>query len=182
MAVRYHYLALEDDHRLVVDWFASLTHEMVVDDRSDRRLLYFRSMAKDPLPQGGTINQKTAPFVFIEKPQIRRGTLRTDSEVYFSATPLKAQFPELHKISTGFLKWLRQYDLVFSNEHADQPEWRYYLEGGIQNYASELYALPGAMAALRKGQYFIHHRDSDGLLSTLSKALALRGYKTENEN
>ena len=179
MAVRYHYLALQDDYELVVDWFASLTHEISVDERSDRRLLYFRSMAKEPLPLHGEINQKATPFVFIEKPQIKLGTLRTDSEVYFSATPLKAQFPELQKISTGFLKWLRQYDLVFSREHADQSEWKYYLEGGIQNFTSELYALPSAMAALRKGQYFVHLRDSDGLLNTLSKTLALRGYKTE---
>ena len=43
----------------------------------------------------------------------------------------------------------------------------------------ELYALPKAMAALRAGQYFVHHRGTDGQLDVLAKSLRLRGYHVE---
>ena len=136
-------------------------------------------MAKVPLPLGGPVKQESTPFVFIEKPQIKLGTIYTDAEVVFSPTPLRSQFPELYKISAGFKKWLRDFELVFSQKDPANSELKYYLEGGIQNFDEELFALPEAAAALRRGQYFVHHRDSDAQLSTLSKTLALRGYKTE---
>jgi len=60
-----------------------------------------------------------------------------------------------------FAKWLKQFDLVFARKKDITPEWSYYLEGGIQNFSEKLYALPDAMAALRKGRYFVHHRAND---------------------
>src|SRR5262245_61460465 len=179
MAVRYHYLAVEEDHQLVVDWFSELPDEVTVDERSDRRLLYFRTMAARPLPLDEPVDQEKTPFVFIEKPQKKRGTLWTNAEVYFSATPLKPQFPGLQKISQSFAKWLRQFDLVFSQKNPAQSEWRYFLEAGIQSFADQLYALPAAMTALRSGQYFVHHRASPGQLDVLAKSLRLRGYHVE---
>src|SRR6185503_16471408 len=107
MAVRYHYLALEEDHQLVVDWFSALPADVTVDDRTNRRLLYFRAMAAHPLPLDGTVDQEKTPFVFIEKPQKKLGILWTDVEVYFSPTPLKSQFPVLQKISQSFARWIR---------------------------------------------------------------------------
>jgi hypothetical protein len=179
MAVRYTYLALEEDHRLVVDWFSALPDEVTLSERPDRLLLYYRAMAARPLPMDDTVNQEQTPLVFIEKPQKKRGTLWTDAEVYFSPTPLKPQFPALQRISESFAKWLRQFDVVFAQKHAAQSEWKYYLEAGIQNFDAELYALPRAMAALRAGQYFVHHRASSGELDVLAKSLRLRGYHVE---
>jgi len=179
MAVRYTYLALDEDHQAVADWFSALPHEVTVSDRPDRLLFYFRSMATRPLPVEDQIDQEKTPLVFIEKPQKKRGTLWTDAEVYFTPTPLKPQFPALQKISQSFAKWLREFDLVFSQKNAVQSEWRYFLEGGIQNFDAELRALPRAMAALRAGQYFVHHRVSAGQLDTLAKTLRLRGYHVE---
>ena len=182
MAVRYHYLALEQDHQLVVDWFSALPDEVTVDDRPDRRLLYFRAMAAHPLPLDRAVDQEKTPFVFIEKPQRKRGTLWTDAEVHFSPTPLKSQFPGLQKISQSFADWIQQFDLVFSQKNTAQGEWLYFLEAGIQNYCAELYALPKAMAALRAGQYFVHHRASEDQLDVLAKSLRLRGYQSEQRN
>jgi hypothetical protein len=122
------------------------------------------------------LNQDKTPLVFIIKPRIRRGTLWTDSEVVFTPNPLKPQFPALQKINSSFAKWMRGFDLVFSQKNAAQSEWLYYLEGGIQNYDDELFALPKAMAALRSGQYFIHHGASERQLDLLGKSLRLRGY------
>ncbi|MCX6955961.1 MAG: hypothetical protein NTV51_27800 [Verrucomicrobia bacterium] len=179
MAVRYSYLALEEDHRLVAEWFSALPEEVTVSDGPDRVLFYFHAMATKPLPTDGTIDQQTTPLVFVEKPRKKRGTLWTDAEVYFTPSPLKRQFPTLGKISQSFEKWLRGFDLVFAQKNAAQSKWTYYLEAGIQNYCEEVYALPEAMAALRSGQYFVHHRASAGALDTLARSLRLRGYHAE---
>ncbi len=134
-----------------------------------------------PLPLDIEIDQEKTPFVFIEKPQRRLGTLWTNSEVYFSATPLKQQFPALQKISNAFGKWLQQFELVFTQKESEKFDLKYYLEAGIQNYSEEVYALPHALAALRAGQYFVSNRASSSHLSTLAKTLRLRGYQTEPE-
>lgn len=182
MAVRYTYLALEKDHQLVVDWFSAIPDEVSVSDRVDRLLYYYRSMTAIPLPLNDKIDQEKTPLVFVEKPQRRLGTLWTNAEVFFTPTPLRSQFPGLQKISRSFAKWLNQFDLVYSQNNPVQSEWNYFLEAGIQNFAEELYALPHAMAALRAGQYFVHHRANSAQLNLLAKSLQLRGYPIEMPN
>lgn len=178
MPARYSYLALEDDHRLVTDWFSALPDEVTVSDRADRRLIYFRAMATRPLSADEMIDQEKTPFVFIQRPQKKRGTLWSDAEVYFTPSPFR-QFPALQRISRSFSAWIQQFDLVFTQTGAGSCEWGYYLEAGIQSYAGKLYALPSAMAALRSGQYFVHHRSTDGQFDVLAKRLRLRGYHVE---
>ncbi len=177
MAVRYTFLALEDDHQLVADWFSALPDEKTVNDRADRVLFYFRALGTRPLQEN--IDPEKTPLVWIAKPQKIRGTLWTDAEVLFTPTPLKPQFPALQKVSQAFAKWLQQFDLIFSQKNAAQSEWKYYLEGGIQNFDAKLYALPRALAALQAGQYFVHRRASSTLLDVLAKSLRLRGYNVE---
>jgi hypothetical protein len=179
MPATYHYLALNTDHQMVVDWFKSLPHEVTVDERADRILLYFRAMAKQSLPLNGTVDQKKSPLVFIQAPTRRRGTLWTSAEVCFSPQPFRSQFPKLHSVSRAFSEWLGRFDMVFSLVDPQISEWDYYLEGGIRNFSDKVFALPEAMRALRSGQYFVHFRDSDSRMSTLAKTLALRGYNTE---
>ena len=58
--------------------------ETTVNDRADRRLIYFRSMATQPLPSDDKIDQEKTPLVFIQKPQKKRGTLWSDAEVDFT--------------------------------------------------------------------------------------------------
>jgi hypothetical protein len=179
MSVKYSYLALEDDHRLVAEWFAGLDEEKTVNDRSDRLLLYFRGMAKVPLPVAVEVDQDSTPLVFIVKPQRVRGTLWTDAEVLFRPTPLRPQFPALDKISRKFAKWIKQFELVFSQKNAEKSDWKYYLEAGIQNFDEELYALPKAYAALQSGQYFVHYRASLHQIDVLAKSLRLREYHVD---
>jgi len=175
MTTRYTYLAMENDHQLVADWFAALDEETSINDRADRTVYYFRALANEPLPVAENIDQKKTPLVFVVKPQRYRGSLWTDAEVLFTPTPLKSQFPKLHKINQSFAKWLKQFDLVFSQKSGGPTEWNYYLEAGIQNYDAELYALPSAMQALRSGQYFVHHQANSAQLDTLAQAVRLRG-------
>ena len=179
MAVTYSFLALKDDYQLIVDWFTAIEAEKAINDRADRLLFYFRSMAKEPLPQASEIDQERTPFVFITKPRQLRGTLWTDAEVHFTPTPLRPQFPALQKVSQDFAKWLKQFELVFSQKNSEKSDWKYYLEAGIQNFDKELYALPQAYAALQSGQYFVHHRASHGQLDVLAKTLRLREYHVD---
>ena len=66
------------------------------------------------------------------------------------------------------------YERVF-----DRPgrsgEWDYYLEGGLRNLDTPIFALPTAMAALRNGQYFASHDANDFVLDRLVRSLKLRG-------
>jgi len=179
MSVRYTYLALEEDHQLISNWFSNLSDEMTVSEQSDRIIYYFRAMATRPLPNADEIDQDITPLVLLTKPRQRRGTLWTDSEVLFTPTPLKPQFPRLNKISQSFSKWLKQFDLVFSHQPTFKPEWNYYLEAGIRNVDNDIYALPMAMHALRSGQYFVHHLANEIVLDTLAKKLLLREYYTD---
>ena len=79
MAARYTYLAMEDDHQLVADWFAALDEETSINDRPGRTVYYFRALANEPLPVAENIDQKKTPLVFVVKPQRRRGSLCTDA-------------------------------------------------------------------------------------------------------
>ena len=181
MAARYSYLALEDDQKLVTEWFAALDTEMTVNERDDRTVYYFRALAKHPLPRIDEIDQEKTPLVFVVPPMRLRGTLWSDAEVLFTPTSLREQFPILEKIRSSFAKWLKEFDLIYSPRSGVASEWNYYLEAGIQNFATEVYALPGAMAALRSGQYFVHHRATPGVLDVLAKSLRLRGYPVEDD-
>jgi hypothetical protein len=67
----------------------------------------------------------------------------------------------------------------WAKKSGSPSDWNYYLEGGIQNSDAELFALPQAREALRHGQYFVHCRDNEIRLQTVSKALRLRGYDVE---
>jgi len=174
---RFSYLALEDDFKLLTAWFAEVPHEVTVNERSDRLIYYYRGLAKQALTADA--EQSKSPLVFIMKPQKRRRTLWTDGEVLFTPTPFRRQFPALHRTCQSFAGWLRSFDLVFGQKSGSPFAWNYYLEGGIQNSDAELFALPRAMEALRQGQYFVHYRDSQARLETLSKALRLRGYDVE---
>ncbi len=158
MSVRYTYLALEDDHKVIFDWFDAREGGKGISDRPDRLVLYFRDLAIEPLPREGEVDQDKTPLVWIVKPQKRMRTLWTDAEVLFTPTPLKPQFPALQKVSQAFAKWLQQFSVVYSQKNKTASGWEYYLEAGIQNADPVLYALPQAMEALRKGLYFVHHR------------------------
>lgn len=177
MAVRYRFLASERDHQLVIDWFSALEHEMTVQAHPDGTWFYFRAMATQALPDAQQIDQQTTPLVWVSTPRKRQGLLWTDAEVCFTATALKSQFPQLHRIALAFATCLKQFDLVFSCKDEVTPSWNYYLEGGIQHASDNLYALPQAMDALRGGRYFVSHGANDAVVDTVTKALRLRGYE-----
>jgi len=177
MVQRFSYLALEDDFKLLTEWFGKVPQEVAVNEHPDRLIYYYRGLARQALT--ADIDQSKSPLVFVMKPQKRRRTLWTDGEVVFTPTPFRRQFPALYRICQSFSDWLRSFDLVFGQTAGSPSAWNYYLEGGIRNSDVELFALPQAMEALRKGQYFVHYRDNHHRLETIAKTLRLRGYEVE---
>jgi len=177
MAERFSFLALEDDFKLIAAWFGKIPHEVDVNERPDRLIYYYRGLAKQTLTPD--VDQSKAPLVFVIKPQKRRRTLWTDGEVLFTPTPFRRQFPALYQTCQSFAEWLKSFDLVFGQKSGSPSDWNYYLEGGIRNSDAELFALPQAREALRHGQYFVHYRDNEIRLQTVSKALRLRGYDVD---
>lgn len=85
------------------------------------------------------------------------------------------KFPQLVEVNRKFIKWLKQYNLVFTRKADHDNRFDYFLEGSIRNWDSDVYALPLAFDALGKGKYFVNHDDDGHLLDTLCKQLKLRG-------
>jgi len=158
MSVTYCYLAMESECGAVLDWFRKVVGppRIVATDRGVA--MYFENLGS-LVGFPGPIDSKSSPIVTVFVPRRRRGVLLTAGEVHFLATHLRKQFPALDGISQDFGRWLRQFDCVFSR--SSRPgEWDYFLEGSLRNFDSEIRALPGAMAALRGGQYFVADDDT----------------------
>jgi hypothetical protein len=64
---------------------------------------------------------------------------------------------------------------VYSPRPSGPRNWLYYLEGSVRNFDGDIFALPDAMQALARGQYFVAEEDKGDRLDKLCKALRLRG-------
>ena len=169
-------LATEADTEIVLRWFRERPAAPDFVEHPRGWTLYFRTLG--PLvrmpdePQ--KIDVSRSPVVNIFAPRRRRGVLLTAMEVHFLTT--LSHFPAMGAINRAFHRWLGQAERVYSAKpSAALSDWDYYLEGSIRNFAEEVFALPSAMEALRKGQYFVTDRESDVLIDKLCKSLRLRG-------
>jgi hypothetical protein len=173
MSVSLHFLAIDDEWELVLDWLRALPHDLAWSPRENGQVVFFRDLGTLPLPPA-QVDQSKTPLVWITTPRPLRGVLWTTGEVTFTPSPLRKLFPKLHGVSKAFQTWLQQFPLVFSCRTPQASEHLYYLEGQIQNRDLQLYALPRAFAALKNGQYFVHHDNTDRTVNDLCKALKLR--------
>jgi hypothetical protein len=126
------------------------------------------STSKNSVPWSGF------PIVTIVLPQVRRGVLWTIGEVHFRSTPLRKQFPALHKINGAFSKWLSAFECVYSNQRSENL-YSYYFEGSVQNLDAPIFALQSGLEALKKERYFVSHMDNPSRLDSICKRLRLRG-------
>jgi hypothetical protein len=169
MGTTLRYLAVGDDQQTVLDWFRVL-------DQPPAEIPLARGIGLHFVRLGPLIGIPTdardSPVVTVFPPRRRRGVLWTVGEVHFLSP--SGRFRELDGIKRAFRGWLAQYPCVFDRKGAGS-EWHYFLEGSIKNYDPPVFALPGAMAALRAGQYFVCDDDPAGVIDPLCKALRLRG-------
>jgi len=173
MGSTFRYLALRDDQDLVLNWFRALEPPPSEVPTERAIALHFESLGSLHDEQGN-VDWKRSPVVTLFAPRQRRGVLWTAGEIHFLPTPLREQFPSLHRISRRLAAWLASFPRIF--ERPNNPgDWDYYLEGTLRNSDPSIFALPAAMTALRQGQYFVSDDDTDFLLDKLCKSLRLRG-------
>lgn len=174
MGATYRFIANPSEPSDVLQWFRSLASPPTEVPSDRGSALYFRECGPIAYDVGGKINPKSSPVVTVFLPRVRRGTLWTVGEVHFLATPLRKQFPGLHKISSAFSKWLSGFECVYSNQRKDN-EFSYYLEGSVRNYDAPVFAFKSGFHALQQGRYFVGDSDNDIVVEKLCKALRLRG-------
>lgn len=119
-------------------------------------------------------DSKKVPAVSVFLPVQKRGVLTTIGEVHFLPTRFST-FPDLKKINKRFRAWLEKNPCVYSHRPDFVHEWSYYLEGSAKNWTSDILALPGGFAALRRGCYFVAECDGDSVLDRVCRSLELRG-------
>lgn len=168
MGTTHRFLATVEEASAVLDWFRSLPELPVETSRDGGSTFYFRDFR--PLET----DANKSPIVNVFLPLRKHGVLTTIGEVHFLATPLSA-IPELNKINKRFRAWLANNACVYSHRPDFVHEWDYFLEGSAKNLDSEIFALPGGMAALKQGCYFVAQGDNDVVLDRIGRVLELRG-------
>ena len=182
MSMTYRFIEDPAITSAVRQWFQDLPSPPEETETERAIVLYFRALGPLTYTASGEINTKLSPVATLYLPRLVRGTLWSVGEVHFLAATLKEQFPELHKIKTAFAKWLRQFEIVFSNKPAGPSEWNYYLEGSVKNYDPPIFGLPSGYQAIQNGQYFISDGESDSVIDKVCASLRLRGFNFENRS
>lgn len=158
----------------VLEWFRALPQPPHEHTTVHGVVLFFREIGPLVYDANGEVDASKCPVANIFLPKARRGVLWTVGEVHLLATPLRQLFPELHKISSRFSRWLSARDCIFARTSASNP-YDYYLEGSVRNFDCPIYAFESGLAAIRRERYFVAERDNDALLDRVCRALSLRG-------
>jgi hypothetical protein len=171
----YRFIEAPGHSSTVLDWFRSLPRPPAEHPSARGIVLHFQELGPLAQRQDGTLDPARSPVATLFLPRVRRGVLWTVGEVHFLATPLRRLFPELHRISARFKKWLATHECVYPGRTPQGSEWDYTLEGSIKNYEPPVFAFPSGLEALRSGQYFVAEDDNEFVLDKLCAALRLRG-------
>jgi hypothetical protein len=174
MGTTYRYIEKPKSPSEVLEWFRALPQPPVEHPTPHGLVLYFRDMGPLVDDAKGAIDASKCPVVNLFVPKAKRGVLWTVGEVHFLATPLRQLFPDLHKISSKFSRWLSAKECVFTKTSVRNP-FDYYLEGSVRNFNRPIFAFESGLAAIRGGRYFVADGDNDSRLDTICKFLSLRG-------
>jgi hypothetical protein len=170
------YRFIEEPKQLseVLEWFRALPQPPFEHTTIHGLVLYFREMGPLVNDAKGMVDSSKCPVVNLFLPQPKRSVLWTVGEVHFLATPLRQMFPDLHKISSKFSRWLSAHECIFTKTNANNP-YDYYLEGSVRNFDRPIFAFDSGLKAVRGGRYFVAERDNDFVLDKVCSALSLRG-------
>lgn len=140
--------------------------------------LHFEACGPIQYLTNGTIDAEHSPVAALILPKVRREALWTVGELRIPATPLRSQYPALHRASAALSKWLGGHRRVFDVKGAERG-FNYYLEGSVRNTSKEIFAFDSGLKALGRGRYFVGDADSDALLDKVCKQLRLRGIECQ---
>jgi hypothetical protein len=174
MGTTYRYIEEPKSLSEVLEWFRALPRPPVEHPTPQGSVLYFRDMGPLVYDAKGAVDASKCPVVNLFTPKSKRGVLWTVGEVHFLATPLRRLFPDLHKISSQFSRWLTAKECIFTETSASNP-FDYYLEGSVRNFDCPIFAFDSGLVAIRGGRYFVADRDNDFVLDKVCRALNLRG-------
>ncbi|HEU0060062.1 MAG TPA: hypothetical protein VFR19_09320 [Hyphomicrobiaceae bacterium] len=175
----HRYLEAPDEPSPVLAWLRAASGQAEEIPLPHGLAFHFRQFGELVVADDNGVDVHRSPLVTVFVPQVRRGRLWTVGEVHLWATPLRQLFPDLHRLSRAFARWLQQFESVFAKGRTRYPEWEYHLEGSVRNSDPAIFALPSGLEALNSGRYFVDHRDSDCVLDRLCKTLKLRGIPCE---
>jgi hypothetical protein len=174
MGTTHRFIADPAEPSEVLEWFRSLG-QAATETPSNRGVVFsFPAHGSFSYRPDGSIDPRASPVVTVFLPRVRRGQLWTVGEVHFLPTPLRQQFPGLHKVNSSFGTWLSQLECVYSNKRQNN-QFGYYLEGSVKNYDPPVFAFEFGLRALQDGRYFVADDDSEARLDSLCQALRLRG-------
>lgn len=174
MGKTYRFIADPSTPSEVLNWFRSLPLSPTEVATPYGAALHFKQCGSLVYQADGKIDPEASPVATVFLPKVKRGVLWTVGEVRILATPIRKRYPTLYKIDVAFSQWLTARDRVFDNKRKDN-EFKYYLEGSVQNHDAPVFAFESGILALRAGQYFVGESDSELRLDKLCKALRLRG-------
>ena len=173
MATTYYFLSAPTEQN-VLSWFREQPETAEEHPNDDRVLLFYRQYGPLAQTSDGSPDATMSPLVSIFFPKVRRSTLWTVGEVHFLYKS-KAGFSDLERLRRKFQKWLQSHPIAWERQQDGRDGYGYYLEGGIQNIAEKVFALPTGGAALEAGRYFVAEGAGDYELDRICKALRLRG-------
>ncbi len=174
LATTYYFLEAPDQPSAVLDWFRSQDPAPAEYPQDQGILLHFAGAGPLGEDDTGEIEVSQSPLVSVFLPKVRRKALWTVGEVHF----LAKKVPELELTRRRFEQWLRSHPKVFDQAHPDEG-YPYYLEGGIQNIARRIFALPSGLRALQVEQYFVAEGTKEYGLDLVCQSLRLRGVLCE---
>lgn len=173
MPTTYYFIEAPDRPSAVLDW---LRQNAPAQEYPQEKGILFHFAEAGRLGEDGTgiIDVAHSPLVSVFPSEVRRKALWTVGEVHFLAKHAQSEFPLLEAIRRRFVRWLGSHPVVF-DQRRPQEGYPYYLEAGIQNVATKVFALPSGLAAIQSGQYFVADGAGDHALDVLCKSLRLRG-------
>lgn len=174
------FLGDESEGAMVLSWFRQLQHQTQIVPTSRSTIVYFPEFGPIVELPNGRPDATKSPVVNVFSPRRIREVFLTVGEVHFLSTPLPLTFPRLYRVRKEFGSWLRQFPVVFPNDHDQDNHWNHYLEGTLRNYDPPIHAMPKGKAALEAGHYFVGDRDTDSVVDKLCRTLRLRGVNCQD--
>lgn len=178
MATTYYFIESPNRPSNVLEWLRDQDDAPQEFPKGASVLFYYHGAGDLGRNANGDFDVSRSPLVTVFPSKVRRRSLWTVGEVHFVAKHASNEFPLLESIRRRFERWLRSHPEVFDQANP-QSAYTYCLEGGVQNIAPKIFALPSGFEAIEAGQYFVADGDNDFVLDCVCNSLRLRGVECE---
>ena len=116
-----------------------------------------------------------SPVVVFYPPRKLADSLWTIGRLLFPQSNLQKKYPQLGMIKKSIAGDLQNGTMLWDWKQPQEGDFKYYLEGSIQNRNYILYGMPSSLPYLKAGGYFVEGEETESILIKLGQVLALRG-------